>query len=142
MTTLSERLEKAKGADRNLDRAIFDALGFEVHEFDPGDGDVSQWRQWADGTRVKDTHVTASIDAALALVERVLPGWTVQIFQLRRNKGWGARISSLRYDTFSSFEDDAHVSDDGFVGQSSGALALLVALLRARASLQDKGGTA
>lgn len=71
LSELTQRVEEATGPDRDLDRAILDALGIEVCEFDVGDGDPSQWRIWSDGSTVENTHITASVDAALALVERL-----------------------------------------------------------------------
>lgn len=68
MTTLERRLEEATGPSRELDWAIADAtgyfdaferVGYDRHNFD--DDDLPRY--------------TSSLDAAVALVKRVLPGW-------------------------------------------------------------------
>ncbi len=67
--TLLDRLRAAKGPDRELDAEIAHALGqtvtysTEIHPQPCGD-DGCYLPEW-----------TASLDAALALAERVLPGW-------------------------------------------------------------------
>ena len=79
MTTLkelAEMLDAATGPSRGLDRAVGIALA----------GWTATTDQWGpallvDGDRYPDTSgsafpdITSSIDAALALVERMLPGW-------------------------------------------------------------------
>lgn len=72
---LLERVKVAKGPDRELDADIAAALGFKI-----------EWKQanytlemypvitWPPG-REPCPQFTTSIDAALALVERVLPGF-------------------------------------------------------------------
>ena len=74
LEALEARIAAATGPDREIDAELFDALGIPVREFDPGDGDVSQWREWPDGTKVANTRLTASIDAIVALITRKLPG--------------------------------------------------------------------
>jgi hypothetical protein len=66
LSSLIERLERCEGADREIDLAIFMATA-EMESF-------SVWRP-NDPT----LFFTASIDAALALVERKLPGWGWQV---------------------------------------------------------------
>lgn len=88
LKALLDRVEKVEGADRELDLAIVDAFGlgnfipFASHMpmgrmekigdswIDKGDNKGP----WASNERFVP-HYTASIDAALALTERVLPGW-------------------------------------------------------------------
>ena len=85
MTDLQEllaRLEAAQEADRVLDAALYCALlapDCKASISRPGfvaitDDDPSRWRY------NEAQHYTASIDAALALVERALPGawWTLR----------------------------------------------------------------
>lgn len=62
LTDLLARLEAAEGADRELDYRIFTATA-PMEQFSP----------WDPKDRLN--HFTASLDASLALVERVLPGW-------------------------------------------------------------------
>ncbi len=70
MRELLERVEAANGPDRELDAGIVVGLGldntcpFWLHSYD----------------RTTPVRITASVDAALALVERVLPGHRVALF--------------------------------------------------------------
>ena len=76
---LLERVEKAEGPDRELDGAIADALGLApdnltrvsatYYEYTP-DPDKGWWEAG---------RYTASIDAAVALVEKKLPGCALAI---------------------------------------------------------------
>lgn len=81
LSELVERLRKATGPDRELDAAIW--LVDEGYEkrggFNPS---TVFWTQVQDGFAMEGNSpmrsvpkFTASVDAALALVERVLPGW-------------------------------------------------------------------
>lgn len=77
---LLARVEKAEGPDRELDRDLARAFGWT--ETDTG----NDWRDvnWNRpdgfrlpiGTLAEPPFFTASLDAALALCERVLPGWS------------------------------------------------------------------
>lgn len=89
---LATRVRAATGPDRELDAAIREAIDHKMMERQ------LLWRETLE--------YTASIDEALTLVERVLPGWKRQFFEKRGGAGWVARVSSPRYDTFSSGEDD------------------------------------
>jgi hypothetical protein len=87
MTDLSELLERvrnAKGPDREIDGDI--AQAFEVApSYLPRITDAGRSWLWAEFVEPDtwDTweapEYTASIDAALALVERVLPSWTTDV---------------------------------------------------------------
>lgn len=63
--SIAERCEAAKGADREIDAAIMRALS----------GSREHWHEVAGTFMTDDTcpHVTASIDAITALIERELP---------------------------------------------------------------------
>lgn len=74
---LLERVKAATGPDRELDGDIAEALGinpkgsFRMRSSpDKAAFGIGAYSSW------KPDPLTASIDAALALVERVLPGWT------------------------------------------------------------------
>jgi hypothetical protein len=64
LTDLAKRLEEATGADRELDAAVMRACGLKVYPYDEPSGTT-----WGDAAKV----ITSSLDAAVALVERVLP---------------------------------------------------------------------
>lgn len=106
LTELLARVKVATGPARELDIAIT--------------------RQFVHGKFYQTTETagpyTSSIDAALALTERVLPGWKRSLFEKRGGAGWVARVSSPRYETSSSGEDTP---------MPTASLALLAATLSA-----------
>lgn len=84
------RLEGATGPDRELDCRVWSAVnGYEFIRFD---GAGVSWRKLGGDNRHTDlsfvAKVTASLDAALALVERVLPGvwWHVAKGKLKADE--------------------------------------------------------
>lgn len=120
LSSLIERLEKASGPDREIDALIFVAvdardpalrvarstpLGWYVEAGDDEDRPLLQ------------PEYTKSLDAALALCERVLPaGWC-------GNVDWGVRMPSATL---------KHVGLDMYVAfAATPPLALCLALLRA-----------
>lgn len=141
MTDLSEliaKLEGLSGPDREVDGLIFGWLhntepcgtfmcGFDEEKFQfrhPDDPKEGRHRAWY--VRGDDLPAyTASLDAAVALVERAWPGWKKQFFE-DYNGLWIARISSPRRDLYST--DYMRERDPG--GSSNGAIALCLALLR------------
>lgn len=129
---LITKLESATGPSRELDGEIHNGLhgtqylrstasvtGFFTSETDNGCPSVD--------------HYTASIDAAVALVERVLPGWHWTISNNNRRftdqewKGPWASISSDEFNNDISGHDDDYF--DAFA--PTPALALVIAALRA-----------
>lgn len=113
LTELIERVKAAKGPDRELDYALCDQF-LEYKE-----------RRMA---RVKTGYdYTTSVDAALALVERVLPGWAYDLHSPRRGAPWSAVVMSTGE------------SRKIVVGEAASAcLAIAVALLAALIT-QDAG---
>lgn len=97
---LIARLEKAETADREIDCAIaISVLGYWLQ--DRGHGVTEYCRKDAEGNTSCGTSVvmvrpyTASLDAAVGLVERVLPGWGVYF---RRDKdGCGGGLTYPEY---------------------------------------------
>lgn len=81
LKTLLAKIEAATGPDRRIDASIMCALrGYTMHEeSDPANGIFAFW----DGVPWKSTchnctswpEITASLDAAIALVCEELPGW-------------------------------------------------------------------
>lgn len=84
---LAERVGKAHGPDRELDALLeVQARRLEAYAVGLNDETRAQWRASPDGM-VSDQDAiyhaprfTASIDAALGLVERLLPEWHVEIY--------------------------------------------------------------
>lgn len=90
--SLLERLEKANGPDREIDAEILVVLGILVKNEGRGyrrigpDGTIKTgWYvdlldYWKWPTSVFEVEpLTASLDASVALVEKVLPGWDWQV---------------------------------------------------------------
>ena len=125
MTTLADllrKIESASGADRELDLA----LGRLWPTPQPFSLSINQQR----GGKPPVFAFTASIDAALSLVERVLPGANTVGFE-KVPRGADAYVSRN------------HVNEDHWLFESptcaTPPLALLSACLRAKLSEQGKG---
>jgi hypothetical protein len=101
---LVERVAKAEGRDWSLDRAINDALGID-----------NRYHEHAG--------YTGSIDAALALCERVLPGWSWMARWVRPDAGGPISVA---------YVDNAERHHNATA--KTPALALLAAMLRALAA--------
>jgi hypothetical protein len=93
MTDLKTRLREAEGADRELDKQIWQLLVPNVtrrtihvdHHSKPYD--IDETRD-ASGRLIVVPSYTASIDAALALVEAVLPNTFVKMSGLHTDRKW------------------------------------------------------
>lgn len=118
---LLRRVESATGADALLDRQLAITLG--AYTFEKRGRDRRAWfypadKEWFYRRDIAPPY-TASLDAALALVERVLPGWG---FYLRRDKdGCGCGLVHPEFPRVTPGHQEAPTP----------ALALLAALLRA-----------
>lgn len=81
---LAEMLNAATGASRELDAEIANATGWRLVWNDVFDISV---REWVDANGIykaqenAQPNFTSSIDAALALVERLLPGWEWSVWR-------------------------------------------------------------
>ena len=82
LIALRERVREAEGADREIDVAVLTAFG--LYTLEKREPDRKEWlypvgKEWGRinpfELRRATLNLSASIDAALALVERVLPGW-------------------------------------------------------------------
>lgn len=110
---LIAKLEALDGPDPEMDHFLADVLDYpNVHRFStgrlPADAPVPAF--------------TASLDAATALVERVLPGWSPSIGQNVHHKYWHGTVLQVI-----DGEIIGHAAD-----HASPAIALLIALLRAK----------
>jgi hypothetical protein len=73
---LLERVEKATGPDRELDFALALAFTPGGYRWPDERGGAIMWPDGRGSFGVAEPDcLTASLDAAMALVERVLPGW-------------------------------------------------------------------
>lgn len=119
IANLIERLEKAEGASLELDGMIWCAAnGYEFVMWDGAgcvyrDPNAPNWNrgiQHADASTVRP--YSASLDAAVALAERKLPGWRIltehgdnySIVQFKR--GWGARTEVIGVATAERADDE------------------------------------
>jgi len=110
LAELLERVRKATGPDRELDGEIAATLRVGNKLPDWAQNWTGEWRPTIQGFVVlmqddeqpgpnfSSPKFTASIDAALALVERVLPGWKVSLFighMTAAKNGDGARAELI-----------------------------------------------
>lgn len=120
---LLSRLQGLSAPDTRIDAEIYASLGSAPHTATAGGrtipliekGDPNSWPAY-----------TASLDAAVALCERVLPGWKKQFFESFKGL-WIARVTSPRHETHST--DYMRGIPPG--GSPNGAIALLIAILTA-----------
>lgn len=140
-------LEKASGADRGLDAAVAIAVGYikeyaerngehgHIRGYDGPSGRVPYSAPWWPGRNpwppvgLNDVAIrnevpewTASLDATIALVERVLPGWLIASIGQDDHKAWHAELRKGHITSFSTVS---------LAGAPTPPLALLTALFRA-----------
>ncbi len=121
LADLISRLEKAKGPDRDLDGEIHVACGLA------GDG-AHTWGPYLRRKMARPDY-TASIDAALYLKDEVLPGWYWRVGHGSVEPGW-AHLNRVH-------PDHCLKTDEAHGLGSTPALALCVAILRAKKGLQQ-----
>ena len=125
MTDLIARLEAAEAGSRELDSRIVYALDLAPHGFWRIPGvEHGTWAAAGNTTWVAP-HYSTSLDAAMALAERVLPGWEGEIDFGRR--GFACLHPEQPYPAHLEYNAEA----------STPALALCAAILRA--SEQERG---
>lgn len=138
IANLIERLEKATGPDRKLDALI--AIHVALWSYEKRKGDRNEyWRDPADISRHSSyqprrelLRYTASIDAALGLVERCLTGW--KLHSLQHHRGDDAWTAALR-------DDAARILVSRWATAQTAPLAILLALLHATLSLSETIGS-
>lgn len=136
LTNLLGKLERATGADREIDEALM-ALAYTRDERHIGaeedSGPHGEWvrvkdRVWVDPKTDKWVSTaalsfTASVDAALALVERLRPELVIKATKLGDGSGhWQI--------TEAWFGDTEVVDDMAPMDPRPGALAILIALIK------------
>lgn len=137
LSDLIARVEAATGPDRELDGlmevaarwAQASSVGLKPEHRARWECDAQGWVR-SQGTIYPAATFTASLDAALALVERVLPGWFVG---LQQNRFVGDERRWTAYITLNDGEHEATTY--------APALALLAALLRALQAKASAEGT-
>lgn len=128
LQSLLERLEKASGGDREIDARLAEAFGGFADVIRALNEDGSTFDAMVDyGEDSFDEcpRYTSSLDAALSLVERVMPGWG---YFLRHDADSGY-VAALVY-------PDAFRVTPGATKAASMPLALCLALVRAK--LEDE----
>ncbi|MBB4799710.1 hypothetical protein HNP32_003470 [Brevundimonas bullata] len=129
MQELIARLEAAEVGSRELDAVVWAATnGYELVRFD-GAGWLYKMHA-EDIQRHERTGFipgfSQSIDAALALADRIIPGWWIEL--RRYSDGWYVKVAP-----HSSKEADAL---QGF--QKPAAIALCIAILKAKAQGDER----
>ncbi len=128
---LLTRVEASTGADRELDRDIGLALAKPRGlRFDERDETWWDHSPASGGQRWSPPAYTASLDAALALVERVLPGKMKFVGDLDPTDMRAVATISEDYPDQPSWR--------GFAPQGQYALALLAAMLKAKIAQQEQ----
>lgn len=125
---LIERLEAAEAGSRELDAHVWAGVnGYELFEHD-GAG----WRyRMSSGDIMRHERtsyispLTTSLDAALALAERVLPGWLRDTSEHETGRWYGCVTNPKR--------NRRLLSGVSYAYAPTPALALCIAILRARA---------
>lgn len=119
LSALIARLEAAEAGSRELDAAVADVLFPRfTRDGEAVPGFPGRW-PFAPGSAhdAEVTPVTTSLDAAVALAERVLPGWQVGMWTTKQNA-----VGSVLREDGGAFDANA----------STPALALCIATLRAK----------
>lgn len=135
--TLSQRLAEATGASRELDALIVEALNlapdgsFRMH----GLPDLAMWGTGPYTSWTAPAY-TASLDAALSLVERALPEWFAIYLSAEYSGGADRRWSSVTGKFSCTLARDKHSYVDVTGTGATLPLAVLSALLTA---LRPKG---
>lgn len=130
---LIAKLEALNGPDREVDHAI--AAHFGLYNASTIDGPHLR-RRW------NGPELTASLDSAIALVGRVLPGWawTIMAAKPLTTTEAGETVAKGPFTAFVNnsprrpAEPDAECEGVG----TTPAIALLIALLRARSALEAR----
>ena len=134
--TLIDRLSKLDGPDREADARVWCEVNGVVyldhyplmHETQVIFKEKGKRKEQVSGDTISHAaFFTASVDAAIALAKRVLPGWKRQLLEDFNGK-WIARICSQRRELFST--DYLRETENG--GSPNAAIALCIAILRAK----------
>ena len=134
-SNLITRLSKLDAPDRGMDAEIEVAVRrIEAARSGLAEEYWANWQASPDGT-VYDPHTryssnpfTASVDAAIALAERVLPGWKWRVGRTELFPNGWAYVH--KYDPSNCDRKDEAACADGRAANP--AIALLIALLRAK----------
>ncbi len=133
LTELLARVESASGPDRELDALLWCLAEGAEYERPSTQRETFLYRIGDIYHRCNDYPAyTASLDDALALVERVLPGWDIQLTLLATLGPQDNRTPRNRVVLLSNSED-ALIDGEG----ATPALALLAALLKALTQPKD-----
>lgn len=132
LVALRNRIASLSGPDREVDGDLFFRLDPEFPSFAMHMSGMSDPAIFATGayTHVTAPAYTASIDAAVALVERLLPGWGWQV-----GRNGAAFVYRYVDDLKEALDDDVTFRGKG----ATPALSLLLALLDAIATAATAG---
>lgn len=150
---LIERLKKAEGPDREIDQALWEAVTGEcTHRnthfvYLENDERELECSDCGADTYGKDkwSGLTSSLDAALSLVERKLPGWKRELEEHVPTDKWPHAVFGNHYWTATIISPEWDGSGgDWRAAEECGktpALAVYLALLRALSAATNPPGT-
>jgi hypothetical protein len=130
ITSLIEKLEGAEVGSVELDAQIYSYLNCTLI---PRRSDLKPRRRWPDGSVTLQRKVTTSLDAALALAERVLPGHDWSLGHLPTSDD----ADHQEHHEFGCFfYAHPHVASrqDGLGHGATAPLAMVTAILRAQSA--------
>jgi hypothetical protein len=146
LNDLIERLEKAEAGSRELDADIFRSLGYKVkmlgHKGPLAGRFLAYPPDGPDRCEPARLAVTSSLDAAIALVERVLPGWSIELISSHNPKSWVSFVAPpARRDPEHSISDAwrAGISKLRATRAPTAPIALCIALLKALQAKEEQG---
>jgi len=126
ITSLIEKLEGAEVGSRELDLDVAQALNMKLWGRRHPSNNSHQWMTEIAGRSVPMPRFSTSLDAALALAERVLPGWAWNIDR------WGkmSRVTLNECDA-EGWHKSTHRRIE-VAAEQTPALALCAAIIRAQ----------
>lgn len=131
MTNLTAQLQAAEAGSRELDLLVLEACGISPKDW-PGDSVVGPEQVFIlGGKKYSLPRVTSSVDSALALIEEVLPGWSVNL-EIDFTREVIDPETDLDPCACSLFNHDGDHMKHVMEWAKSPALALCLALLKAR----------
>lgn len=138
-TDLLKRLESGE-TGREIDAEVFRHLGYTVKMIAPFAGSAGgrflayppNGPERCEPARLA---ITTSLDAAVALVERVLPGWRISLDQIHPEtinaKGWTASVCTPDFDVMFFCVTEHEKGKRWLASAPTPAAALVAALLKA-----------
>lgn len=126
IAAIIEKLEAADGPNYAIEVEIFKLVHPEYQDFIQGRGGLIHPQDGEDvrvQSNVRPPNYTASLDAALNLHAKFLPGWTVANIGQDDRKGWHAELRKGCQTSYSTVS---------LAGAATPAIALCLAVMKAK----------